>query len=113
MATIKEIAELAGVSLTTVSRVLNYDETLNVQDETRKRVFEAAEQLEYTIKGKKKRKKKLKIGVLCSYSLEEELEDTFYLSVRVAIENKIEREGFKKYQIRNTDQAEAVAALDG
>ena len=73
MATIKEIAELAGVSLTTVSRVLNYDETLNVQDETRKRVFEAAEQLEYTIKGKKKRKKKLKIGVLCSYSLEEEL----------------------------------------
>ena len=60
MATIKEIAELAGVSLTTVSRVLNYDETLNVQDETRKRVFEAAEQLEYTIKGKKKRKKKLK-----------------------------------------------------
>ena len=58
VATIKEIAELAGVSLTTVSRVLNYDETLNVQDETRKRVFEAAEKLEYSVKGKKRRKKK-------------------------------------------------------
>ena len=57
MATIKEIAELAGVSLTTVSRVLNYDETLNVQDETRKRVFEAAEQLEYTIKERKRERK--------------------------------------------------------
>ena len=38
MSTIKDIAELAGVSLATVSRVLNYDETLNVQEETRKKV---------------------------------------------------------------------------
>ena len=70
MATIKEIAELAGVSLTTVSRVLNYDETLNVQDETRKRVFEAAEQLEYTIKGKKKRKKVSTVGTYIQERLE-------------------------------------------
>ena len=55
MATIKDIAERAGVSLATVSRVLNYDETLNVQDETRKRIFEAAEALEYTMKEKKMR----------------------------------------------------------
>ena len=39
MATIKDIAEKAGVSIATVSRVLNYDETLNVQDETRKRIL--------------------------------------------------------------------------
>ena len=77
MATIKDIAEKAGVSIATVSRVLNYDETLNVQDETRKRIFEVAEQLDYQVKDKKKRKRKLKIGVLYSYSLEEELEDTY------------------------------------
>lgn len=54
MATIKEIAELAGVSVTTVSRVLNFDDTLNVQDETKRRVFEAADRLEYQIKDKKR-----------------------------------------------------------
>ena len=32
MSTIKDIAELAGVSVATVSRVLNYDETINVQE---------------------------------------------------------------------------------
>ena len=54
MATIKQIAELAGVSVTTVSRILNYDDTLNVQSQTKKRVFEAAESLEYQVKEKKK-----------------------------------------------------------
>lgn len=89
MATITDIADKAGVSISTVSRVLNYDETLNVPDETKQKVFEAAEELEYTLKEKKKRKKKLNIGVYYSYSLEEELADIYYLSVRVAIEKKL------------------------
>ena len=113
MATIKEIAELAGVSLATVSRVLNYDETLNVQDETKKRVFEAAEQLEYHVKEKKKRKRKLKIGVIYSYSLEEELEDTFYLSVRVAIEKEIDESGNKKAPLFLESDMEQAAVVDG
>ena len=113
MATIKEIAERAGVSVATVSRVLNYDEKLIVKDNTRKKIFEVAEQLDYKGKDKKKKKKKLKLGVLYSYSLEEELEDTFYLSVRVAIEKKMEEEGYKKYQIRSTDTIENVNGLDG
>lgn len=113
MATIKEIAELAGVSVTTVSRVLNFDDTLNVQDETKKRVFEAADRLEYQVKSKKKRKKKLRIGLLCSYSMEEELEDTFYLTVRIAVEKKIAEDGFKKYQVTEQHTAENVAQLDG
>ena len=64
MSTIKDIAELAGVSVATVSRVLNYDETLNVQEETKKKVFEAAEQLEYHMKEKKKRRRKVKLGMI-------------------------------------------------
>lgn len=113
MSTIKEIAELAGVSVATVSRVLNYDETLNVQEETKKKVFEAAEQLEYQMKEKKKRKRKLKIGVVCSYSLEEELEDTFYLSLRVATEKEIDEEGFKMISLSLDDSFETVSVVDG
>ena len=38
MATIKEIAEIVGVSSSAVSRVLNYDEGISVSDEIRKLV---------------------------------------------------------------------------
>jgi LacI family transcriptional regulator len=113
VATIKEIAEMAGVSAATVSRVLNFDDTLNVQDETKQRVFEAAERLEYQMRDKKKYKKKLKLGMISSYSLEEELEDTFYLSVRIAIERKIEEEGFKKFPVNLGDSVESTSNLDG
>ncbi|GLC78072.1 LacI family DNA-binding transcriptional regulator [Lacrimispora brassicae] len=113
MATIKEIAEMAGVSAATVSRVLNFDDTLNVQDETKQRVFEAAERLEYQMRDKKKYKKKLKLGMISSYSLEEELEDTFYLSVRIAIERKIEEEGFKRFPVNLGDSVESTSNLDG
>lgn len=113
MATIKEIAEKAGVSVATVSRVLNYDETLNVKDDTRKKIFEVAEQMDYSVKKRQKHKKKLSVGLLYSYSLEEELEDTFYLSVRIAMEKKIEELGYKKYELSQKDTAEQIARLDG
>ena len=43
MATIKEIASIAGVSISTVSRVLNFDETLNVSDSTRQKILKIAD----------------------------------------------------------------------
>ena len=47
MATIKEIAEIVGVSSAAVSRVLNYDEGISVSDETRDAIFSTAEKLGY------------------------------------------------------------------
>lgn len=113
MATIKEIAELAGVSMATVSRVLNFDETLSVQEDTKQRIFDIADRLNYQVQSRRKNKKKLKLGLFCSYSLEEELEDTFYLSVRVAIEKKIKEEGFRKVTVTSADTPKSTAALDG
>ena len=87
MATIKDIAARAGVSIATVSRVLNHDETLNAQEETKQRIMEIAEELEYEVRVQKKRKKKLKIGVFCSYSPKEEL--LFCLSYCVRFQQKM------------------------
>ena len=93
MVTIKDIADKARVSQTTVSRILNHDESLNVKETTRKRVFEVAEELEYEHKSPKKNIRKIKIGTFYSYSPEEELEDPYYLCIRLAIEKKIKEEG--------------------
>lgn len=98
MATIKDIANLAGVSIATVSRVLNYDESLQVPLSTKQKVFEAAEQLEYVPKKRKKKKTAMQIGICSSYSLGEELTDTFYLSIRMAVEKYLrEKEISFKY----------------
>lgn len=97
MATIKDIAERAGVSIATVSRVLNYDETLSVQEETRRRIFEAADALEYTMKEKKKRKKRLLIALQSTYTVDEELQDPYYLTLRMATERALTDQGFRFY----------------
>ena len=73
MATIKDIAERTGFSAATVSRVLNHDETLNVQDETRMKIFDTARELQYQARERKSRKRHLMVGVYYSYSREEEL----------------------------------------
>ncbi|MGE5633163.1 MAG: LacI family DNA-binding transcriptional regulator [Caulobacteraceae bacterium] len=90
MATLKDIAKLAGVSLATVSRVLNHDTSLNVTEETRKRVFEVAEELQYKTVRQRNRKldKGIKIGVIHWYSQKEELGDPYYLSVAKGIEKE-------------------------
>lgn len=85
MATIKDIATLANVSSATVSRILNEDTTLQVPNKTRQAVIEAAKQLQYT---KKKKKKSLfTIGIVQWYSLQQELDDPYYLSIRQGVED--------------------------
>lgn len=98
MATIKDIAARAQVSPATVSRVLNYDQDLSVTDDTKQRVFAAAEALNYR---KKIRAEKTaqKIALLTWYNEQEELNDIYYLSIRLGAEEKIQAAGFAVQQI--------------
>ena len=90
MATIRDIAEKAGVSTATVSRVLNYDSTLSVSDETRKRVFEIAEELSYE-KRTVRRGENGRIALINWRTQEEELNDLYYMSIRLGIEQRCEQ----------------------
>jgi len=115
MATIRDIAEKAGVSLATVSRVLNYDESLNVSDSTRKKVFEIAQELEYvTTKERKVRKAAYQVCILKGYSEKEELDDTYYLSIRLAIEKNLKEENID-YIVISKDKLldERLKIVDG
>lgn len=84
MATIKDIAKEANVSPATVSRILNDDHTLSVTKETRQKVKEIANALGYEKKNKKNTH--FTLGIVQWYSLEEEMEDPYYLSVRLGVE---------------------------
>ncbi len=106
MATIKEIAEQAGVSIATVSRVLNFDEKLNVSEATKQKIFQVAEELNYvTIRERKNKRSKYTIGIINWYTYSEQLNDPYYLSLRLAVEKKCQEEG---YMYRNIDQIENI-----
>ncbi len=97
MATIKDIAKKAGVSITTVSRVLNYDKTLSVSDSTRKKIFRVAEDLDYT-KKKKSGTVKDNIAIVQWYTEQQELDDLYYLSIRMGVEKQAERLHYKVHR---------------
>ncbi|PWU69330.1 LacI family DNA-binding transcriptional regulator [Gracilibacillus dipsosauri] len=105
MATIKDIAEKAGVSIATVSRVLNYDASLSVGEDTKKRIFEIAEALSYQ---KKSSRKKLfrRVAFIHWVTEAEELSDLYYMAVRHGIEEEAEKYHIHllKYLLSEIDQ---------
>lgn len=118
MATIKEIANEAGVSIATVSRILNFDKTLNVSEETKKRVLAIAEEMNYvTIKERKNKLKNYTIGIVCSFNEIKELNDPYFLSIRMVIEKKCleNNVGFKSLYLSNLtkDNTYNYKDLDG
>ncbi len=105
VATLKEISERAGVSISTVSRVLNHDETLLVLDETKMKIFEAAEDLEYkTItqrKNKIKKNNNYKIGLVEMYDVSKQLEDPYYLLLKNTVEKECFNNNIKLVKLYN------------
>lgn len=88
MATIKDIAKIAGVSPATVSRVLNHDPTLSVNIETKLRIFDAAEELEYVKKkgNSNQETQRLNIAIVDWYTEAELVEDPYYLYLMTSVQ---------------------------
>ena len=97
MATLKEIADKVGVSLATVSRVLNNDSKIVVSDETRIQILRVAEELKY--KTGKQRKNKSKniyvVGIVEMFDVAQQLQDPYYLFLRSIVEKQCFQKGIK------------------
>ena len=115
MATIKDIAERAQVSTATVSRVLNNDKSMSVSAETKQRIFEVADELDYT-KHKKQHPSKTatnKLAIVQWHTKEEELDDLYYYSIRVGLEKHAQELGFDLVRIFNNDPLTDAQNVDG
>ncbi|RCW49167.1 LacI family DNA-binding transcriptional regulator [Paenibacillus prosopidis] len=87
MATIKDIALLANVSTTTVSRVLNNDQSFSVSEITRSKVLEAAKQLEYKTVVARYNKKYYRLALVYKPDIfYSHLENDFHFSIRNGID---------------------------
>lgn len=121
MATIKQIAQEAGVSAATVSRVLNNDVTLSVSDDTRARIFSVAEQLQYKPSRLQRMKKeeqrsRQQIGLLMWSTLQDEHNDPYFSSIRKGIETRCEELGMMIVKVlrgNNRSDIQPVNDLDG
>ena len=93
MITLSEISKIAGVSISTVSRVLSEDETLKVTDEIRNKIIKIADENQY--KRKRKKSKNLneyeEVMILKNYDEETEIEDAYYYYLRTKLENKLKK----------------------
>ncbi len=127
MTTIKDIATLAKVSSSTVSRVLNNDPTLSVLDTTRDRILKIAKELDYTSLKQRKNTKiqdykssiHKKIGIYMSCTDEElvdGVDDPYFSSIRRAIESECMLKGLlstRMMRISDIQKASVLKELDG
>ena len=84
-ATLRDIASRAGVSIATVSRILNNDSTLSVNENTRQRVLSTAEELDYTKHKRTRSDQVQRVAIVQWYSLTQELDDLYYMGIRMEI----------------------------
>jgi LacI family transcriptional regulator len=94
MVTINEIAATVGVSSATVSRVLNFDQTLSVTPQTRQAIIETAEALNYATPRNRNRGRAeaaagpRKLALVHFLRPDQELADPYYVSLRLGIESR-------------------------
>jgi LacI family transcriptional regulator len=90
MARLKDIAGKLNVSITTVSRVLNQDETLSVNPKTKEAILQYAKSINYQSKSQKVKKRL--VGVVIWMKKHDELSDPYFMEIRHGIERLAERE---------------------
>ena len=106
MVTIKKIAEEAGFSQATVSRLLKGDSTLSVGEETRKTIINTALSLGYD---RSKIKTTIeKIALLFWITNQEELQDLYFHQLRLSIEKYAQENNLDIVTLKYEDGIESL-----
>ena len=118
MVTLKEIAAVVGVSQATVSRVLNFDATLQVLPQTRQSIIETAEALNYATprarQGKPPRVRSTgQIAMIHFLRPEQELADPYYVGLRLGIESRAAALGLGLTKVYQGEDPEEVVTRPG
>ena len=108
MATIREVAKKARVSITTVSRILNNDDSFYVSKSTKEKVLKTVKQLNYVKKRKKNKISQSNIAIIKCFDEKIEKEDPYFVSLKINLENML-RKIFLKIKIFNLDEIEKMA----
>jgi LacI family transcriptional regulator len=116
MVTLKEIANAVGVSTATVSRVLNFDQTLSITARKRQAIIETAEALNYATPRARNRANSQglnKIALVHFLQPEQELIDPYYVGLRLGIESRCQQLKIETVKVYHTDSLPDAALLQG
>ncbi|WP_421761317.1 LacI family DNA-binding transcriptional regulator [Devosia sp.] len=116
MVTLKEIAKVVGVSSATVSRVLNFDQTLAVSAKTRQAVIETAQLMNYEPPRARNRANQQglsKIALVHFLRPEQEFVDPYYVALRLGIESRCQALKIETVKVYHTDRQPDASLLQG
>lgn len=106
MVTLKEIASAVGVSTATVSRVLNFDQTLSIAAHKRQAIIETAQALNYATPRARNRANQQglsKIALVHFLRPDQELVDPYYVALRLGIESRCAALKVETIKVYHTD----------
>ncbi|MGV3491395.1 MAG: LacI family DNA-binding transcriptional regulator, partial [Devosia sp.] len=100
------IAKAVGVSSATVSRVLNFDQTLSVTAKTRQAIIETAEAMKYETPRARNRAYQQglsKVALVHYLRPDQELTDPYYVGLRLGIESRCQALKIETIKVYHTD----------
>ena len=94
MASIRDVAKLAQVSITSVSKVLNNDPNFVISPEKRQKIYDAIKELNYKVPDSYKTSKTIKNSIGCIQRLTVEGNtDNFFSTISIGIKEHLSKFG--------------------
>lgn len=114
---IKEIAKISGVSISTVSRIINNDDTFRVSNETKEKVIKNIKKYGYKKRNIGNNSNRFKVGIIKLFETEVEYKNPYYSLFYLTLENRLKEEKIKyeiffKKKLNNNKTLEELKFLD-